>query len=61
VKVGQRVDSLWVVDEGLKPGDKVVVEGLQRIRDGMTVVAKPAPAEPVGTAGVTDAKPAEAK
>jgi membrane fusion protein, multidrug efflux system len=61
VKGGQRVDSLWVVDEGLKPGDKVVVEGLQRIRDGMTVVAKPAPAEPVGTAGVTDAKPAEAK
>src|SRR5262245_56439441 len=61
VKVGQRVDSLWVVDEGLKPGDKVVVEGLQRIRDGMTVVAKPAPAEPVGTAGVANSKPAEAK
>src|SRR5262245_56970273 len=60
VKVGQRVDALWVVDEGLKPGDKVVVEGLQRIRDGMTVVAKPAP-EPVATSGVVDAKPGEAK
>jgi membrane fusion protein (multidrug efflux system) len=60
VKVGQRVDSLWVVDEGLKPGDKVVVEGLQRIREGMTVVAKPAP-EPVATSGVADTKPAAAK
>jgi membrane fusion protein (multidrug efflux system) len=38
------MDSLWVVDEGLKPGDKVVVEGLQRIRDGLTVSPKPAPA-----------------
>jgi len=44
VKVGPRVDGMWVIDEGLKPGEKVVVEGLQRVRDGMTVVAKPAPA-----------------
>lgn len=43
VKVGPRVDSLWVIEDGLKPGEKVVVEGLQRIRDGMTVTAKPAP------------------
>jgi membrane fusion protein (multidrug efflux system) len=43
IKVGQRVDSLWVVEEGLKPGERVVVEGLQRIRDGMTVEAKSAP------------------
>ncbi len=44
VKVGLRVGSLWVIEEGLKPGERVVVEGLQRIQDGMTVVAKPAPA-----------------
>ena len=43
VKVGPRVDSLWVIEEGLKPGEQVVVEGLQRIQDGMTVTAKPAP------------------
>lgn len=43
VKVGQKVDSLWVITDGVKVGDKVVVEGLQRIQDGMTVVAKPAP------------------
>ena len=41
VKVGQRVDTLWVIEEGLKPGEKVVVEGLQRIQDGMTVTPKP--------------------
>jgi membrane fusion protein (multidrug efflux system) len=44
IKVGQRVDTLWVVEEGLTASDRVVVEGLQRIRDGMTVDPKPAPA-----------------
>jgi membrane fusion protein, multidrug efflux system len=44
VKVGQRVESLWVIEEGLKAGERVVVEGLQRIQDGMTVTAKVAPA-----------------
>jgi membrane fusion protein (multidrug efflux system) len=44
VKVGPRVDSLWIISEGLKPGEKVVVEGLQRIRDGLVVTPKPAPA-----------------
>jgi len=51
VKVGQKVDNLWVIEDGIKLGDKVVVEGLQRIQDGMTVVAKPAP--PAGTAAST--------
>jgi membrane fusion protein (multidrug efflux system) len=46
VKVGPRVDSLWVIEEGLTASDKVVVEGLQRIQDGMTVSAKPAPPVP---------------
>jgi membrane fusion protein, multidrug efflux system len=45
VKTGLRVGSLWVIEEGLKPGEKVVTEGLQRIQDGMTVVAKSAPLE----------------
>jgi membrane fusion protein (multidrug efflux system) len=50
VKVGQRVGSLWVIQEGVKAGDRVVVEGLQRIQDGMTVVAKPAPPSEAGAA-----------
>ncbi len=37
VKPGARVGSLWIVEEGLKPGDKVVVEGLLKVRDGASV------------------------
>jgi membrane fusion protein (multidrug efflux system) len=48
-KVGPRVDSLWVIEEGLKPGEKVIVEGLQKIREGSTVTAKPQPAPGGGT------------
>ncbi len=44
VKVGPRVDTLWVIEEGLKPGEQVVAEGLQSLRDGMTVRTKPMPA-----------------
>jgi membrane fusion protein (multidrug efflux system) len=43
VKVGARVDSLWVIEAGLKPGEQVVAEGLQALRDGMTVRTKPMP------------------
>ena len=52
VKVGPREGSLWVIEEGLKPGDRVIVEGLQRVREGATVNPKPAPAEaaPAGAA-----------
>jgi membrane fusion protein (multidrug efflux system) len=48
VKVGPREESLWVIEEGLKPGERVIVEGLQRVREGMTVAPKPAP--PAGAA-----------
>ena len=58
VKVGQRVGSLWVIEDGLKAGEQIVVEGLQRIQDGMTVSAKPAPPVPTGD---TAAPAAEAK
>jgi len=44
VKAGARVGNLWVIDEGLKPGERVVVEGLQKVRDGVTV--NPKSAEP---------------
>jgi membrane fusion protein (multidrug efflux system) len=48
VKVGPRVDGLWVIEDGLKPGEKVVVEGLQRLRDGAVVSPKPVAAVPGG-------------
>jgi RND family efflux transporter MFP subunit len=41
VKVGERVDTQWVVDEGLKPGETVVAEGIQRVKAGLTVTPKP--------------------
>ncbi len=48
VKVGPRVDSLWLIAEGLKPGEKVIVEGLQKARDGAVVSPKAAAAAPAG-------------
>ncbi len=40
VKMGERVGSMWEVTEGLKPGDKVVVQGVQKAREGATVTVK---------------------
>jgi membrane fusion protein (multidrug efflux system) len=60
VKVGTRVGTDWVISSGLKAGEKVVVEGLQKIKAGAPVVAKPwtPPAEkPV--AANDQAQPAE--
>jgi membrane fusion protein (multidrug efflux system) len=42
VTLGPRIDDLWIVDKGLEPKERVVVEGLQRVRGGVKVVAKPA-------------------
>jgi membrane fusion protein (multidrug efflux system) len=41
VKVGQWFGQLWVIEEGLAPGEKVVAEGTQKVRDGMVVSPKP--------------------
>jgi membrane fusion protein (multidrug efflux system) len=41
VKPGETVGTMWVIDEGLKPGEQVVVEGLQNLREGTLVTSKP--------------------
>ena len=41
VEPGPRVGDLWVIDKGLEAGEYVVVSGLQYVRAGMTVKAKP--------------------
>jgi membrane fusion protein (multidrug efflux system) len=54
VKTGPRFGDLWVISDGIKPGEQIVVEGLQRVRDGATVSPKvavapsasPPPAKP---------------
>jgi membrane fusion protein (multidrug efflux system) len=45
VKVGQWFGQLWVIDEGLQAGEKVVAEGTQKVREGMVVSPKPFSAE----------------
>ena len=40
VKTGERIGALWEVTDGLKPGDRVVVQGLQKAREGSTVSVK---------------------
>lgn len=42
VQASRAVGDRWLVTSGLQPGDQVVVEGLQRVRPGMTVKAVPA-------------------
>ena len=60
VKVGDRVGANWVITEGLKPGDRVVVEGIQKVqtfaaqapqlaKEGFPVVPKPYAAQAGGS------------
>ncbi|MFZ1031269.1 MAG: efflux RND transporter periplasmic adaptor subunit, partial [Candidatus Acidiferrales bacterium] len=41
VSVGDRIGSDWIITEGLKPGDRVVAEGVQKVRPGAQVNPKP--------------------
>lgn len=62
VVLGPVVDGLRVVRQGLKGGDRIVVNGLQRVRPGMTVTAQvqpmeaPASAAPAGAAGQVEGR-----
>jgi membrane fusion protein (multidrug efflux system) len=40
VKVGERVGTMWIIEGGVHPGELVVVEGLQKVRDGSPVKIK---------------------
>jgi membrane fusion protein (multidrug efflux system) len=44
VETGPRVGDLWVIEKGLKAGENVIVSGLQYLRPGTPIKAKPAPA-----------------
>jgi RND family efflux transporter MFP subunit len=41
VKVGERIGHEWIISEGLKAGQKVIVEGAQKVKPGDTVKPKP--------------------
>ncbi len=49
VKAGEKVGTMWVIDDGLKPGDQVIVEGVEKVKDGTPVVPKPAKIQGEGT------------
>ena len=51
VKMGRRVGQEWIVEEGLHPHDRIVVEGVQKAREGTLVSPKPwtAPTAPAAT------------
>jgi membrane fusion protein (multidrug efflux system) len=47
VKVGDRIGTDWIITDGLKLGEKVIVQGFMKVREGTPVRIKPyAPAEP---------------
>jgi membrane fusion protein (multidrug efflux system) len=48
VTPGPRVGSLWVIEKGVEPGERVVVEGLQRLKEGTTVNPIKVPVSPEG-------------
>ena len=47
VRVGERSGNLWIIEEGLRPNQRVVVEGTQKVREGMVVEVAKSPAERV--------------
>ena len=55
----ERVGSLWVIDKGVNPGERVVVEGVQKVKTGVRVNPTQAAAE--GEAIPTTAPPSPAK
>jgi len=38
--MGERIGGMWQVTEGLKPGDRVVVQGVQKAKEGAAVTVK---------------------
>jgi membrane fusion protein (multidrug efflux system) len=57
VKTGDRSGSMWVIEDGLKPGETVVAEGLQRVRPNVVVNPRPFVSSPTGPPLQESAKP----
>lgn len=51
VKPAERIGGLWVIESGLAAGDRIVVEGLQKVRPGMTVAVEAVTIEDSGAGG----------
>ena len=57
LKTGRAIGGDWQVLEGLKAGDRIIVEGLQRVQPDMPVSPRPAGAAPAAPAGAPGAQP----
>jgi membrane fusion protein (multidrug efflux system) len=53
VRVGERMGTQWIIQEGLHAGDRIIVEGIQKVREGMTVNVTNAPPEMTTNAAVS--------
>ncbi len=51
VTPGPRIDKLWIIEKGLNPGERIAVEGIQRLRNGMIVVPTDGTEKPAATSG----------
>jgi len=47
VEMGPRTEGLWIVESGLSAGERIALDGLQRLRTGMKVSPQEAPSEAV--------------
>lgn len=51
VKLGEKVGQDWLVEEGIKPGERVIVEGFQKVKDGQQVKVASFQPQPSGETG----------
>ena len=59
VAVGAHSGTMWIIEKGLKPGERVVVEGIQKMREG--IVVNPKPYEPPASAASKPSTTEDAK
>ena len=60
VQLGPQVGSLWIVEKGVKPGERVVVEGVDKVRPGAKVRPEPAQASVTADSAGANVKPESA-
>ena len=44
VRVGEQMGKSWIIEDGLKAGERIIVEGLQKVRADTVVIPRPAAA-----------------
>lgn len=54
VTPGPRIDKLWIIEKGLNPGERIAVEGIQRLRNGMVIIPTDGTEKPVAAASQPD-------